>query len=98
MAMSDKRKIRTPRSRTRAGDVGAAEFKARCLELVDHVRETQAEYIVTRHGTPVARLSPVVARPPASVVGCLTGSVLRFDAPFDPVPATWSHARSGQRE
>nr|MBA2260046.1 type II toxin-antitoxin system Phd/YefM family antitoxin [Acidobacteriota bacterium] len=38
------------------GRVAAAEFKARCLELMDHVRETGAEYVVTKHGTPVARL------------------------------------------
>ena len=81
--------------KVRTSDVGAAEFKARCLELVDRVREGEAEYIVTRHGTPVARLGPVEARPPASLIGCLRGSVLRFDRPFDPVPAAWSIDRPG---
>lgn len=92
MAMSEKKK---PRQSAKAEDVGAAEFKARCLELVDRVRETAAEYVVTRHGTPVAKLGPVDPRQPASVIGCLKGSVLRFDRPFDPVPAAWSVDQSG---
>lgn len=77
----------TKGSRTR---VGAAEFKARCLELVDHVREARAEYIVTRHGRPVARLVPVEADEPPSIVGCLGGSVLDYDRPFDRVPGQWT--------
>ena len=36
----------------------AAEFKTRCLELMDRVRETGVEYIVTKHGRPVAKLVP----------------------------------------
>lgn len=90
MVMNEYPRKRKPRGKARAGDVGAAEFKARCLELVDRVRETSAEYIVTRHGTPVARLGPVETRNPVSIVGCLRGSVVRFDGPFDPVPAAWS--------
>ena len=88
--MSGTRKPRKSRGKVRISDVGSAEFKARCLELVDRVREGQAEYIVTRHGTPVARLGPVETRSPASLIGCLRGSVLRFEGPFDPVPAAWS--------
>ncbi len=38
--------------------IGAAGFKARCLELMDRVRETGVEYIVTKHGEPVAKLVP----------------------------------------
>jgi prevent-host-death family protein len=75
--------------RTDRTAVGAAEFKARCLELVDHVRETAAEYTVTRHGVPVARLGPVGRTPPSAFVGSMAGSVLAFDRPFDPVPGLW---------
>jgi len=70
--------------------VGSAEFKARCLELVDHVREARAEYVVTRHGRPVARLVPVEPETSSSILGCLDGSVLAFDRPFDPVPGRWT--------
>jgi prevent-host-death family protein len=70
--------------------VGAAEFKARCLELIDHVRESRIEYVVTRHGEPVAQLVPIDAPAPASPLGVMRGTVLRYDGPFDPIPAVWS--------
>jgi prevent-host-death family protein len=71
--------------------VGSAEFKARCLELVEHVREARAEYVVTRHGVPVARLVPVEADDrPASLIGSMAGSVLQYDDPFEPVPGEWT--------
>jgi prevent-host-death family protein len=69
--------------------VGAAEFKARCLELVDHVRETAAEYTVTRHGVPVAVLGPVKRKVSSAFVGSMAGSVLAFDRPLDPVGGDW---------
>jgi len=71
------------------GDIGSAEFKARCLELVDHVRESRAEYIVTRHGRPVARLVPVEPSEAGAFIGSMKGSVLGYDAPFEPVPGVW---------
>jgi prevent-host-death family protein len=80
----------TMKPRGKTPRVGSAEFKARCLELIDHVREARAEYVVTRHGRPVARLVPVEADAPASIVGCLGGSVLDYDKPFDPVPGRWT--------
>jgi prevent-host-death family protein len=79
-----------------SGGVGSAEFKARCLELIDHVRESRAEYVVTNHGRPVARLVPVERTAPAAFIGSMKGSVLGYDAPFDPVPGAWAvNADSG---
>ena len=69
--------------------VGSAEFKGRCLELIDRVKEARAEYVVTRHGRPVARLVPVETARRTSLVGALAGSVVRYDAPFEPVPGEW---------
>lgn len=72
--------------------IGAAEFKARCLELMDRVRETREEFVVTKHGEPVARLVPYDPPDrPKSFWGSMSGSVLRYDAPFDPVPGEWFH-------
>lgn len=70
--------------------VGSADFKARCLELIDHVKESRAEYIVTRHGKPVARLVPVEAEQQGSPLGSMKGTVLKYERPFDSVPAIWS--------
>jgi prevent-host-death family protein len=70
--------------------VGSAEFKARCLELIERVKETRAEFVVTRHGKPVARLVPVEPGQPVSPLGTMRGTVLAYERPFDPVPGTWS--------
>ena len=70
--------------------VGCADFKARCLELIDHVKESRAEYIVTRHGKPVARLVPVETEQQGSPLGSMKGTVLKYERPFASVPATWS--------
>lgn len=69
--------------------VAAAEFKARCLELMDRVRETGVEYVVTKHGEPVAKLVPYTASTRTSVFGGMKGTVLEFERPFDPVEGDW---------
>ena len=69
----------------RAGEVAAAEFKARCLELMDRVRETGAEYVITKHGRPVAKLVPVVEPGRDRVFGSMKGTVLEYERPLDPL-------------
>lgn len=70
--------------------LAAARFKATCLELMDRVRETGTEYVVTKHGTPVARLVPYRDEARPTFLGCLQGTVLRYKRPFDPVPGAWN--------
>jgi prevent-host-death family protein len=66
--------------------VPAAEFKTTCLELLDRVREAGMEYVVTKHGTPVARVVPFRKRKrTSSFFGSMKGTVLGFDRPFDPI-------------
>lgn len=67
--------------------VAAAEFKARCLELMDRVRETRAEYVVTKHGKPVAKLVPYIESTPKRTpfLGSMKGTVLWYDRPTDPL-------------
>ncbi len=69
--------------------VPAAEFKATCLELMDRVRETGAEYVVTKHGKPVARLVPYAAPRRKTISGALKGSLLKYERPFDPIDDEW---------
>ena len=81
-------KVKTPGLARKS--VGSAEFKAKCLEYIDQVKEARAEYIVTRHGQPVAKLVPVEDEKPGSPFGCMKGTILKYERPFDPVPARWS--------
>ena len=36
----------------------AAEFKAKCLKLMDEVAESGEDIVITKRGRPVARLTP----------------------------------------
>ena len=69
--------------------MAAAEFKARCLELMDRVRETGTEYVITKHGRPVARLVPVRELSKQSLFGALRGTVLEYERPLDPIDADY---------
>ena len=53
--------------------VGATEFKARCLELMDRVRVRRETFVITKRGKPVAKLVPLEQTPRAGLFGCLSG-------------------------
>lgn len=40
-------------------EIPASDFKARCLRLLDLVAESGVEYVVTKHGRPVAKVVPL---------------------------------------
>ncbi|HEX5476167.1 MAG TPA: type II toxin-antitoxin system prevent-host-death family antitoxin [Vicinamibacterales bacterium] len=81
---------RSPSRRKRAPDtVAAAEFKATCLELMDRVRETGAEYVVTKHGRPVAKLVPFRGPSRRPFFGSMEGTVIAYERPFDPIDADY---------
>ena len=67
----------------------ATEFKARCLELLDRVRQTREEITVTKHGKPVARLVPL-AEKSSRLFGCLEGAVTRYDDLVSPIDERWT--------
>jgi prevent-host-death family protein len=73
----------------RSSRYAAADFKARCLELMDRVRETGVEYVVTKHGKPVAKLVPFTEDARPSFFGSLKGSVLKYERPFDPIDGAY---------
>jgi prevent-host-death family protein len=39
--------------------IAAAEFKARCLALMEDVRSTREPIVITKRGKPVAKLVPL---------------------------------------
>ncbi len=73
----------------RTQTIAAARFKATCLELMDRVREAGVEYVVTKHGRPVAKLVPYDGAASVSAFGCMQGTVLAYDRPFEPVDGDW---------
>ena len=69
--------------------VSAAAFKATCLKLMDCVRETGTEYVITKHGTPVARLVPYTSSERQSLFGSMKGTVIGYERPFEPVDGVY---------
>ncbi|WP_184469672.1 type II toxin-antitoxin system Phd/YefM family antitoxin [Rhizobium esperanzae] len=69
--------------------VGAAEFKAKCLNLIDQMRNDGESIVITKRGKPVAVLSPArAAGGRTSIIGVMKGSVLRYDDPLSPAVET----------
>jgi prevent-host-death family protein len=68
-----------------AKTVGAAEFKATCLRLIDEMASDGKPVTITKRGKPVAVLTPAPdLSKPKSLFGAMAGSVLRYDDPFGP--------------
>ncbi len=55
-------------------EMPAGEFKAKCLKLMDEVRQTHKSIIITKHGKGVAKLVPIEEEPP-DLFGLLRGSI-----------------------
>jgi prevent-host-death family protein len=84
-----KYRIRRKKASTADHTISAAEFKARCLELMDHVSETGVEYVVTKHRRPVAKLVRCGAAEPKPLFGALSGTVLKYERPFESIEGEW---------
>lgn len=70
--------------------VGAGEFKATCLKLMDEVEETGEEIIITKRNRPVAKLVPASREGLRPFVGRSRGviSVSREDL-MAPIGEDW---------
>jgi prevent-host-death family protein len=86
MATGSSRRRKKPRPNRQ---LSAAEFKATCLELMDRVRETGVEYVVTKHGKPVAKLVPYTDPEKKPFFGSMKGTVLTYQRPLDPIDADY---------
>ena len=76
--------------------VSAAEFKARCLRIIQEMGSDGRSVTITRRGRPVAVLSPLPAERDASpFLGMMRGTVLAYEDPCAPaaLPSDWSTLR-----
>ena len=94
--MANPRKPRGSRARPRTQlrlpgrHIPAGKFKAVCLQLMDRVRDTGEEIIITKRNTPVAKLVPVTSGEIRPFVGRSRGviSATRDDL-LAPVDGDW---------
>ena len=72
-------------------NINAAEFKAKCLKLIDEVAATHEPLVITKRGKPVARVVPIVEPSPGKMFGYMKGTVtIRgdiIDVPHEPLAA-----------
>ncbi|KAI9134169.1 type II toxin-antitoxin system Phd/YefM family antitoxin [Acaryochloris sp. CCMEE 5410] len=69
--------------------IGAGQFKARCLKLMDQVQQTHEEIVITKHGQPVAKLVPVDDDCKTSIVGYMKDTVQVTGDIISPVDEVW---------
>lgn len=72
--------------------IGAAEFKAHCLEIINEVDRLKTEVVITRHNRPMARLVPVEA--PPGFCGSLAGMIKEEHDLISPIDLTWEYDES----
>lgn len=87
--------------------IAAGDFKAKCLALMDRVRDEGVEFVITKYGHPVARLVPCepkrevptlrgMGRDQITIHGDLTEPTFD-DEPVEEMLANWDamhHSRS----
>lgn len=71
--------------------IGAGDFKAKCLKLLDEVARTREPLVVTKHGKAVAKLVPIP--PEAGLFGALAGSVRQEGDIVAPLENEWEACR-----
>lgn len=64
--------------------VSKSQFKARALGYFRMVEETRREIVITDRGRPVLKVVPF-AREPGEALMILRDTVVRYDAPTEPV-------------
>ena len=69
--------------------IGAGEFKARCLQLMEDVQQDGVEVIITKRGNPVARMVPVEPEEKASAIGWMRGTVIYSGDIVSADPEEW---------
>jgi len=76
--------------------IGAAEFKAHCLRILDEVERTGESVTITKRGRAVAEVKPVAEEKPSGdkarlEFGFMKGSVtfLSDDDDFSPLDSDW---------
>ncbi|MBX5203793.1 prevent-host-death protein [Rhizobium sp. NZLR1] len=68
-----------------AKTVGAAEFEARSLNLIDQMQSDNGSIVITKRGRAVTVLSPTLGtNERKSILGAMKGNALRYDDPLSP--------------
>ena len=69
----------------------AGVFKAKCLSLMDDVKNKREALVITKHGQPIAKLVPIGKAEVDEIYGFLKGKVILKDDCIAPAlsPKEW---------
>lgn len=76
--------------------ISAAEFKAKCLRLMDEVAKTHEPVVITKRGKAVAQLVPMQDKP-QRLFGCMSGTVTFAGDIMVPLDVEWA-AETGEED
>lgn len=71
--------------------VSKSELKPRLFSYLRKVSETGKELVITEHGKPVLKITPILERDQDPLV-ILRGTIERYDDPEEPVGVLWKAA------
>lgn len=72
--------------------IQAGTFKAKCLQLMDEVNEKHIHIIITKHGKPIAKLTPI-QEVPIDFFGCLKNTVTIKKDIIAPLDTEWESSQ-----
>ena len=89
-------------------EISAAEFKAKCLKLMDEIARTRKSIVITKRGKPLVKLVPADHAPRKPLYGCMAGTVtyegdllapldVEWEAEAETEPNLYSRQRQGRR-
>ncbi len=78
--------------------ISAAEFKAKCLKIMNDVNTYGEEVIITKHGRPVVKLVGVQEESSKSIFGYMKNSVYIKDDIIKPIDEMWDLVARGYPE
>ena len=78
-------------------NINAAEFKAKCLKLIDEVAATHEPLVITKRGKPLAKLVPIDDVSDVSLFGYMKGTVTMQGDVAAAMSEPWS-AESGDED
>lgn len=75
-------------AKPKQNQIPAGEFKAKCLKLMDQVKQDHREIVITKRGKPIAKLVPYEEKL-QSVYGCMKGTVKILGDIISPIDVKW---------
>lgn len=70
-------------------EISAAQFKAKCLKLMDEIAKTRKPIVITKRGKPVAKLVAVEPEPRRPLFGYMAGTIAYVGDIESPIDVEW---------